>query len=74
LPYKHTDENPLPKEKPLRDETGRVITRPRNVTTNPMSRIKSDLFKEPKYISDPINRKYMFESQERRISRQKMPP
>jgi hypothetical protein len=57
LPYKHIDENPLTKQKPPRDDTGRVITNPRNVTTNPISRIKSDLFKEPKYISDPINRK-----------------
>jgi hypothetical protein len=57
FPYHHIDENPIPKKKPARDETGRVVTSARNVQTNHMHRIHSELFKDPKHISDPINRK-----------------
>jgi hypothetical protein len=60
LPYDHTDENPIQKKKPPRDETGRVITSARNMQTNPMHRIHNDLFKDLKHISDPINRKELF--------------
>lgn len=38
-----------------------------------MHRIHSDLFKPHKYVSDPINRKEMMESRERKESRKKMP-
>jgi hypothetical protein len=53
----HVDENPLPKIKPARDDTGRVITKDRNFTTNSMSKVEREVFKHYKYIADPIDRK-----------------
>ena len=55
--YKHIDENPVEKKKPSRDDTGRVVTKDKNVTSNPQSKISKDLFKAPKHIIDPYERK-----------------
>jgi hypothetical protein len=50
-----------------------VIASAKNVTTNPMHKIHSDLFKDSRYISDPINRRELMLSKERQESRKKMP-
>jgi hypothetical protein len=36
---------------------GRVITKDKNFTTNPTSKVEKDLFKPYRYIADPIDRK-----------------
>lgn len=53
IPYKHIDENPQPKARPLKNETGRVVTKDKNITTNPMPKVHNDLFKPYKHIIDP---------------------
>jgi hypothetical protein len=57
--------------KPKRDETGRVVTSDRNALTNPLTRVQSDLFKHPKYIVDPYERKDMFQQKERKLNQEK---
>lgn len=73
LPYHHIDEKPIPKKKPARAETGKVITRERNIQANPMHKIHTDLFKNPPYVSDPLERKDILLAKERAQSRLKMP-
>ena len=41
----------------MRDETGRVVTKEKNPTSNPMTKVQTDLFKAPKHIIDPYERK-----------------
>ena len=53
----------MEKKKPSKDETGRVVTKDKNVTTNPQSKINKDLFKTPKHIIDPFERKDEIASQ-----------
>ena len=56
-PYKHIDDNPLPKIYPKRDDSGRIATMARNFTTNPMSKVDKELFKPLKHLADPLERK-----------------
>lgn len=39
-----------------------------------MSKIHKELYKPYKYIADPIDRKHLLESQEKKLSKQKMLP
>lgn len=55
--YEYIEENPESKKRNMRDGDGKVKTEPRNFTTNPMSKVKTDLFKELKHIEDPYDRK-----------------
>jgi len=55
--YKYLEAKPVDKKRPARDETGRIITKERNITSNPMTKVESDLFKAPKHIIDPYERK-----------------
>lgn len=70
----HVDENPLPKIRPAKNDTGRVVTKEKNITTNPMSKVQKELYKQHRYIADPIERKSLMESQERKLGKQKMLP
>ena len=40
-----------------KDENGRVKTEPRNFTTNQISTVETQMFKHPKYLEDPYERK-----------------
>lgn len=44
------------------------------MTSNPMTKVQTDLFKNFKHILDPYERKSMIEAQERALAKQKMPP
>lgn len=70
--YKYMEQKPKEKAKPARDETGRVITIDKNVTSNPMTRVQSDLFKPLKHYVDPYERKDMLEKQARNLAKSKM--
>lgn len=39
--YRYMEQNPESKKKIIRDETGKVMTDPRNFTTNPISKVET---------------------------------
>lgn len=47
---------------------------PRNFTTNPTERVDREVFRGYRYLSDPLERQAVQESQERKLSKQKMLP
>ena len=55
--YTYTDENPKPRKLPERDEAGKPRTKDKNCTTNPISKVETEFFKKPGYMSDPYDRK-----------------
>ena len=57
---------------PAKDESGRVITKDRNLPSNPGSKISKDLYKQPKHMIDPYDRKDLMASQEKKLSQSKM--
>lgn len=63
--FEYIEENPETKVKNHRDEEGKVKTEPRNFTTNPMSKVENEFFKNPKYLPDPYERKLELEKKQR---------
>lgn len=50
--------NPELDPKRFKMEDGRVKSGPKNLYTNPLSRVQDTTFKHYRYIEDPINRKH----------------
>jgi hypothetical protein len=71
--YTYIEQNPETKKKIKKDENGKVKTEPKNFTTNPMSRVDQEVFKQLKHMEDPYSRKREMEKMEQEANNSKLP-